>query len=368
MENRKLKVGIVGMGNIGNLHAKCYTEDPLALLCAVCDIVKEKADTAAEKFNVPAFYSQKDMMDAMPELDFIDITTAGYENGSLHYEPVMLALSHKKNVLVEKPIATDIHEARQMVAYASAQKVYLGCNLHHFFSEPAERARGYINDGGVGEPVYCMHKVGFNGGSATYAGANAPRWIERPYSHAKAFLTHPFSVMRHFCGNITHVQAFMDKPAVRRSSQDLMLSIQSIHVRFENGAVGYLLSQRGDAMFGLGGWWSFEMAGTKGTFCIENCVEKLTYWAAPVPNEETRSPEILNTGITDFNATFPIRIHAFLEDLANGVPKEYLRSSGRDALATMEYIFAAIESYETGGQIVRPHPLPEIHGDIRRIK
>ena len=49
--------------------------------------------------------------------------------------------------------------------------------------------------------------------------------------------------------------------------------------------------------------------------------------------------------------------------MTNGVPYEHLRSIGRDALATLEYIQAAIESYETGGALVRPHPLPTIHGD-----
>ena len=40
-----------------------------------------------------------------------------------------------------------------------------------------------------------------------------------------------------------------------------------------------------------------------------------------------------------------------------------LRASGRDALATLEYIWAVIESYENGGALVRPKPLPPIHGD-----
>ena len=70
-----------------------------------------------------------------------------------------------------------------------------------------------------------------------------------------------------------------------------------------------------------------------------------------------------NTGITDFGATFPTRIHAFLEDVTNGVPRSKLRSSGRDALATLEYTFAAIESYEQGGALVRPQPLPPLHGE-----
>jgi predicted dehydrogenase len=357
-----LKIGIVGMGAIGNTHARCYRQDNLADLVAVCDVIREKADAAAEKWGTRAYYSLKEMLAAEPDLAIVDITTSGYENGSWHFEPTMQALEAGKHVLVEKPISNEITEAREMVRFAARQDLYLGCNLNHYFTDPADKAMQYIRDGKVGERVYCLHKVGFNGGEITYAGPGAARW-QRPYAHVKAFLAHPFSVMRYFNGNITHVQAFMDKPGMRQSAADLLLSITSIHVKFEDGSVGYLLSQRGDAMFGLGGWWSFELAGTKGTFCIENCVEKLHYW--PVDKHAAMgsgTAETMDTGITDFGATFPRRIHAFLEDITNGVPKDYLRASGRDALATLEYTFAAIESYEQGGALVRPHPLPPLHG------
>ena len=70
-----------------------------------------------------------------------------------------------------------------------------------------------------------------------------------------------------------------------------------------------------------------------------------------------------NSGIKDFNQTFPRRIHAFLEDVSNKVPLEQLRASGRDALAALEYTWAAMESYEQGGILVRPHPLPLLKGD-----
>jgi len=366
-----LKVGVVGIRGIGCNHADCHLGDPLSKLVAICDVVKDRADVEATKRNVKAYYSLKDMLRNEPDLDVVDVCTGGLENGSWHFEPAMEALEAGKHVLVEKPISHDIEEARQMVALAAGKKVYLGCNLNHFFTPTAEKGMEYIRKGMVGEMVYCLHKMGFNGGELTYSPSTG-RW-RFPYSHLKAFLAHPFAVMRHFCGDITHVQAFLDRPGCRKTASDPMLSIASVHVRFASGCVGYLLSQRGDANFGLGGWWSLELAGTRGTFCIENCIEKITYWPAPRPANAAKpenlsvgaseGPEVTNTGISDFGQTFPRRIHAFLEDVSQGVPLEELRASGRDALATLEYTWAAMESYEQGGALVRPHGLPPLHGD-----
>jgi hypothetical protein len=152
-----------------------------------------------------------------------------------------------------------------------------------------------------------------------------------------------------------------------------MLSINSIHVKFANDCIGYLLSQRGDTTFGLGGWWSIEVGGTRGTFCVENCIEKVTFWPgsgagnASQPEKldvgASSMPIVTNSGITDFGQTFHRRIHAFLKDITNDVHHDRLRASGRDALAALEYTWAAMESYEQGGILVRPHPLPRLHGN-----
>jgi len=357
-----LRVGVVGVpfpNGIGMIHASCHAKDKLAKLVAVCDLIKEKADGAANEFGVNAYYSVHDMIEKEPDLEIVDVCTGGNENGSLHYEPAIQALEAGKHVLVEKPISNDIEEARKMVAKARQKGLYLGCNLNHYFAPPADRAMKYINDGEIGELVYCLHKMGFQGGERTYEGpSSSPRIKGYPYFHVKAFLTHPFSVMRYFCGDISHVQAFLNRPSFRKKAGDEMVSINSIHVKFANDCVGYLLSTRGDTTMGLGGWWSVEVGGTLGTFCIENCIEKVTYWSAPKSQSASVQPKITSSGLTDFNQTFPNRIHAFLEDITNKVPLEKLRASGRDALAALEYTWAAMESYEKGGVLVTPHPLP----------
>ena len=57
-----LKVGVVGVGNIGTIHAGVYKDNPKTELVVVCDIIKEKADAAAEKFRARTFYSVQEMI------------------------------------------------------------------------------------------------------------------------------------------------------------------------------------------------------------------------------------------------------------------------------------------------------------------
>ena len=194
-----LKVGIVGARGIGERHSRAYTQDPLAELVAVCDLVKECADEAAQMHGVRGYTSLAEML-RHEDLDIVDVSTGGFENGSWHFEPTMEALEAGKHVLVEKPISNQIDEARQMVAKAAELDLYLGCNLNHYFTPPAEKAQEYMEQGQIGEPVYCLHKMGFNGGEHTYSKNSAPNVAGFPYFHVKAFLAHPFSIMRHFCG------------------------------------------------------------------------------------------------------------------------------------------------------------------------
>ena len=56
-----LRIGIVGMGGIGNTHARVYQGLEQTEIVAVCDIIKEKADKAAEAYGARAFYSVPEM-------------------------------------------------------------------------------------------------------------------------------------------------------------------------------------------------------------------------------------------------------------------------------------------------------------------
>lgn len=117
-----LKIGIIGMGKIGNKHAECYRKNKSTKIEAVCDIIKEKADKAAADYKARAFYSVREMLTGSIKLDACSVTTAGVENGGDHYQPTMELLNAGIPVLGEKPISNSISHAREMVALAKKKR------------------------------------------------------------------------------------------------------------------------------------------------------------------------------------------------------------------------------------------------------
>ena len=112
-----LRVAVIGCGHIGNLHADIYKSFPLVQLVGVCDLRHDRADGAAQRLGVPAFYDAPSMLQALAP-DLCSVATGGYEYGSDHYQPTIQALEAGCHVLCEKPICNTIPEAEKMVECA----------------------------------------------------------------------------------------------------------------------------------------------------------------------------------------------------------------------------------------------------------
>jgi len=136
-----LKVAIVGVGNIGNVHGRVYQAHPDVEIVAVCDIIHERSDKAAEKYSCQGFYSVQEMLASGIQIDMASMATAGVENGGDHYQPTMELLRAGIPVLGEKPISNEVEEAEKMVAKARDKGLYYGVNLNHRFSPAARLAK-----------------------------------------------------------------------------------------------------------------------------------------------------------------------------------------------------------------------------------
>ena len=332
----KLRVAVVGMGGIGNNHARCYQADGRAELVAVCDMIEEKAQAAAQRYGCRAFAGIDDLLGSGVELDAASVTTAGVENGSHHYAPTMQLLAAGVPVLGEKPISNDVGQAREMVACARERQIPYAVNLNHRFTPAARRAREWLDGGRLGE----------------LSMVNMTMWINNPnesseHFHMRALHPHSIDVMRYFAGEVDQVQAFF-----RKGRDRSIWSNVQMNVRFENGVIGHLTGSY-DAGPGYG-LETCELIGSEGRTVIHEACEKLVF--TPRRAREREEYDYLG-GMRSFAETFQSRISAWLDDLERKTPPEQVDGSAADALAAQLVIEAAILSFKEG-RVVAPKEVP----------
>lgn len=323
---RRQRVGVIGLGPIGNRHADIYRELPGADLVAVCDRDRERADDAARRLGVPAFYAAREMFAAMA-LDMASVATGGEEYGGDHYEPTMEAFAAGLHVLGEKPISNDIGQATAMVAAAAAQGRCYGINLNHRFTPAARLAKRWVAEGRIGHQLFL----------------NVSMWIKNPresspWFQIKALHPHTVDILRHFGGDIAAVHCFATKAPGRA-----IWSTAQFNLRFASGAVGHLCGsydiERGHPMERV------EVAGVNGRFVIEDLFREVTLY--PAGNlEKTVYTNPLFGGMRDFGDTFRNRLGGFVDQLNAGARPEEIDGSGADGLAAQRVLAAAVVSVQ----------------------
>ena len=120
--SRPLKVGIIGTGGIATgAHIPGYQATQGVELYAACDVLKDRVEAMAERFNIPHVYTDYKEMLKDPEVDVVSVCTPPFA----HKEVTIAALEAGKHVLCEKPMALDGDEAQQMVdAWYKARQKY----------------------------------------------------------------------------------------------------------------------------------------------------------------------------------------------------------------------------------------------------
>jgi len=114
----KLRVGVVGIGHLGSIHAKIYREIETCDLAAICDIDKNRLNEVSQSLNIPGFVDYKQLFD---KVDAVSIATPT----KLHYKIASDFLKHNLAVLVEKPFTTNLKEADSLIKIAKSHKLTL---------------------------------------------------------------------------------------------------------------------------------------------------------------------------------------------------------------------------------------------------
>lgn len=149
MENKKLKIGLIGCGGIQKMHAFAYLDNENVEVVACCDLILDRAKKEAERFGLPESACYTDYKDVLgiPGLDAIDICTPNYWHSIIAVD----ALNKGINVFCEKPDAVSVSEAERMKEAAEKSGKVLMVMRNNRYNDYAKYLKQFIQDGKMGE-------------------------------------------------------------------------------------------------------------------------------------------------------------------------------------------------------------------------
>jgi len=143
---KKIGLGIIGLGYIGNIHCRHSQRLTGADLVAVAD-VSTKALKNAKKMGAEKTYTDYRELLKDPAVDAVVIGLPTH----LHLESAKLAAEAKKQIFLEKPMARNVLEAKEILSYAQKNDVKLMMGYHLRFSDSFRGLKGQINSGELGD-------------------------------------------------------------------------------------------------------------------------------------------------------------------------------------------------------------------------
>lgn len=160
MENKPVRVAMVGVGAISGIYLKSLTHTFQEVeLIGVCDLIPERAEKGAayvkeaieQGAKVPEPKIYKDMYAAFedPQVEVVLNLTRPYE----HFEVTKQALLHGKHVYSEKPLGVDMDEAAELISLAEEKGLRLGGAPDTFMGAGIQTARRLIDSGMIGDVV-----------------------------------------------------------------------------------------------------------------------------------------------------------------------------------------------------------------------
>jgi predicted dehydrogenase len=162
----KVKIGVIGCGNISRIYLEQSRTFELLEVKAVADVDSERAKLKAAEHNVPWVYTLDEMF-TDPEIEIIlDLTPP-----SAHAEIGLRAVEAGKSIYNEKPLCIFREDAQKILKIATEKGLRVGCAPDTFMGAGLQTCRKLIDDGAIGTPV---------GATAFMMGHGPERWHPDP--------------------------------------------------------------------------------------------------------------------------------------------------------------------------------------------
>lgn len=150
---KQTNVGVIGVGSMGYNHVRIYSELENANLVAISDMVRGTLDKVSKEFNTVGYVDYDNIL----QIDDIEVVNICVPT-VFHHDVVMRAIEAGKNVLVEKPIASKLNEAEEMIKAAEDAGVTLATGHVERFNPAVKVAKKLIDEGAIGEVVTANSK------------------------------------------------------------------------------------------------------------------------------------------------------------------------------------------------------------------
>ncbi len=199
---RKVRIGVIGCGQIAQQHFKTYSDIDEAEIVACADINPEAADTSAATWKIPNVYYTAQEMLKRDDLDAIDVCM----HNNLHISGTVAALESGRHVYCEKPMAGTYRDAIGMRDRAKELGKKLHIQLAQLYSPETRAAKELIDAGQLGE-LYHARSYGHRRRGRPYVdGYGKPDFVRQQVSGGGALYdmgVYHISQILHLLGNPT---------------------------------------------------------------------------------------------------------------------------------------------------------------------
>jgi len=220
---RKLKVGVIGVGSLGQWHARVYSELPSAELVGVHDVNEQRASEIARRYRTRAFARMEDLAAQTEALSVV-------VPSDLHCKIASLLMERGIHLLVEKPIASSTSDAESMVALARQKGLILQVGHVERFNPVLGALEGALSEPRFIEAVRLAPYPPPREGSA-------PRGTE--VSVVLDLMIHDLEILLHLVRSPVRDLHAVGVPVLSPSED-----IANVRLTFENGCVANVTASR----------------------------------------------------------------------------------------------------------------------------
>ena len=349
----KVKIALIGAGNIGHAHLSSYQKVEGVEVYALCDINADRLKEAGDAYGIERRYTDLDQMLAeLPELDAADVCVWNCN----HAECAIKALNAGLHVMCEKPMAYNTEQALAMQEAAERNGKLLMIGFVLRFSDEAKIAKDFIDNGYIGDIYYAKAQYIRRHGNPGGWFADKSRSGGGPVIDLGV---HVIDLTRYLMGNPKPVSVYAatynklgNRPHLkngigwspRDAKADDICDVEDMAValiRYDNGAVTQL-----EVSFSINGEGAGQkiLYGTKGGLDLSNGVKIYGEY-----NDFLTDFHVRTDHYKESEDLFVAEMAHFVDCVANGTE---CRAKAEDGIEVMKILDAIYLSAETGHEVI----------------